>query len=70
MQKEEILKKANKDAKEDEVIFGSIYSEGGSTSYIYHNYQILKFNTLSGNKDLYIRVPSMNINDINKAESI
>ncbi len=67
---EEILKKANKDVKEDEVIFGSIYSDGGSTSYIYHNYQILKCNTLSGNKDLYIGVPSMNINDINKAESI
>lgn len=63
---QEILEKAHKDAKEDGIIYGDIYLDGGSGYYIYDDYSILKYNTLSGNKDLYIGVPSMNINDINK----
>lgn len=68
---EEILQKAIKDAKEDKIIFGDAYLDGGSTFYIYDDYQILKCNTLtvvqgkiSYIKDLYIGVPSMNINDL------
>ena len=63
---EEILEKANKDARENKTIFGDVYADGGSSFYIYNDYSILKLNTLEGNKDLYIGVPSMNINDINK----
>lgn len=66
---EEILEKAKKDANGDKTIIGDIYRDGGSTVYIYNDYSILKLNTLSGDgnygkKDLYIGVPSMNINDI------
>lgn len=68
---DEILEKAQKDAKVDRTIFGDIYLDGGSKFYIYNDYQILKCNaeTVTGNvmsyiKDLYIGVPSMNINDI------
>ena len=69
---EEILEKANKDAREDKTIFGDVYLDGGSSFYIYNDYQILKCNIISagiGNdvsyiKDLYIGVPSMYIGDI------
>ena len=69
---DEILEKANKDAKVDNTIFGDVYLDGGSSFYIYNDYQILKCNIISagiGNdvsyiKDLYIGVPSMYIGDI------
>ena len=60
---DEILEKANKDV-EDGIIFGDGYLDGGSRIYIYDDYSIIKLNTLDGNKDLYIGLPSMNINDI------
>ena len=63
---DEILQKARKDAKEDETIFGTTYLDGGSSLYIYNDYAILKLNTLEGNKDLYIGVPSMYIDDVKK----
>lgn len=61
---DEILEKAYKDVKENKTIYGDIYLDGGSSFYLYNDYQILKCNSLSGNRDLYIGVPSMNINDI------
>lgn len=61
---DEILEKAQRDARLNKTIFGDIYLDGGSSMYIYNDYQILKCNTLSGNRDLYIGVPSMDINDI------
>lgn len=68
---DEILEKAQKDAKVDRTIFGGVYADGGSKNYIYNDYQILKFNqesivenTVSYIKDLYIGVPSMNINEL------
>lgn len=63
---DEILQKARKDAKEDETIFGTTYLDGGSSLYIYNDYAILKLNTLEGNKDLYIGVPAMYIEDVKK----
>lgn len=63
---DEILQKAKKDAKEDETIFGATYADGGSNIYIYNDYAILKLNTLEGNKDLYIGVPSMYIDNVKK----
>lgn len=61
---DEILEKAQKDAIVDKTIFGDMYLDGGSSMYIYNDYQILKCNTLSGNRDLCIGIPSMDINDI------
>ena len=66
---EEILEKADKDSEKDKIIYGAVYRDGGSKVYIYDDYSILKFNTLSegkGSRDLYIGVPSMNINELNK----
>lgn len=61
---EEILEKAYKDVKENNRIFGDSYLDGGSSFYLYKDYQILKCNTLSGNRNLYIGIPSMHIEDI------
>lgn len=68
---DEILEKAQKDAKVDRTIYGETYLDGGSKFYIYNDYQILKCNAekiieneMSHIKDLYIGVPSMNINDL------
>ena len=70
---DEILEKAYKDANEKKIIYGDVYRDGGSKFYLYNDYSILKLN-IEGfdeeeivkviNKDLYIGVPSMNINDI------
>ena len=60
---DKILEKADKETKES-TIFGDYYADGGSRVYLYNDYSILKLNKLDGNKDLYIGVPSMNINDI------
>ncbi len=35
-------------------------------AYIYNDYAVLKLNTLEGNKDLYIGVPSMYIDNVKK----
>jgi len=63
---EQIMEKANKDANENKIIFKSAFLDGGSQIYLYDDYAILKFNTLSGNKDLYIGNPSMDINELEK----
>lgn len=63
---DKILEKAEKDAKEDRTILRSVYMDGGSRVYIYNDYTILKCNTISGDKDLYIGVPSMYIDDVRK----
>ena len=72
---DEILEKAQKDAREDKTIFGDVYLDGGSSFYIYNDYQILKLNTLQGIdsevppiKDLYIGVPSMYLGDIKRIQ--
>lgn len=72
---DEILEKAQKDAKVDRTIFGGVYADGGSKNYIYNDYQILKLNQesvfendITYKKDLYIGVPSMNISDLKKIQ--
>lgn len=60
---EEIIVKANKDL-ENEIIKGDMYKDGGSMIYRYEEYTILKYHTLDGNRDVYIGVPYMTINDI------
>lgn len=55
----EIISKANKDIKD-----AIVYKDGGSIEYHYPNYTIIKMHTEDGNRDVYIGVPKLNINDI------
>lgn len=60
---EEIIEKANKD-KEDGKITAEMYKDGGSMEYHYDNYTIVKFATLSGNRDVYIGTKNFRLTDI------
>ena len=59
-----IIKKANKDLN-TKVITGNLYKDGGSMIYWYKDYTVLKYHTLDRNRDVYIGIPKMNINDLN-----
>lgn len=78
---EEIIEKANKDVEKTEerysefeeyqsmlqiYPYSDMYKDGGSKMYYYEEYNILKCNTLSGNKDIYIGISEMKINDVLK----
>ena len=56
---EEIIAKANKDLPD-----AISYDDGGSIEYHYENYTIIKFHTLDGNRDVYIGIKNMTINDL------
>ena len=56
---EEIIAKANKDFPD-----AITYDDGGSVEYQYENYTIIKFHTLDGNRDVYIGIKNMTINDL------
>ena len=60
---EEIIGKANKDEK-DRKITAKMYKDGGSMEYYYDNYTIIKFATLSGNRDVYIGTKDLRLTDI------
>lgn len=60
---EEIIEKANKDEKEGK-ISSEMYKDGGSMEYHYDNYTIIKFATLSGNRDVYIGTKNLKLTDI------
>lgn len=60
---EEIIAKADKDLEEGKII-GEMYKDGGSMRYQYENYTIIKCNTLDGNKDVYIGMNGITINDL------
>ena len=49
----DIINKVTNEKTEEEIIL-NMYQDGGTVVYKYDNYCIIKFNTLSGNKDLYI----------------
>ncbi len=59
-----IIQKANKDEKDGKIKAG-MYKEGGSMEYHYENYTIIKCHSTSGNRDVYIGIPSMKLNDLN-----
>lgn len=59
-----IVQKANKDEK-DAKIKAEMYKEGGSMEYHYEDYTIIKCHSTSGNRDVYIGIPSMKLNDLN-----
>ncbi len=58
---EEIISKANFDLPD-----AVSYDDGGSIEYHYEDYTIIKCNTLDENRDVYIGVPEMTLNDIKK----
>ena len=60
---EEIIGKENKDEK-DGKITAKMYKDGGSMEYYYDNYTIIKFATLSGNRDVYIGTKDLRLTDI------
>ena len=60
---EEIIGKADKDEK-DGKITAEMYKDGGSMEYYYDNYTIIKFATLSGNRDVYIGTKDLRLTDI------
>lgn len=59
----EIIEKANQDLK-DKKITGDMYRDGGSMIYQYQNYTIIKCHTIDGNRDVYIGIPELTINDL------
>ena len=59
-----IIQKANKDEKDGKIIKAEIYKDGGSTEYHYENYSIIKVHKLDGNRDVYIGIPNMKLDDL------
>lgn len=60
---ERILEKAQDDADAD-LITATVFKDGGSTLYQYGTHTILKCNTVSGNKDVYIGPFGMQYDDV------
>lgn len=60
---DEIIAKANQDSDAGK-IDGEMYQDGGSMSYKYGNYTIIKVHNLDGNRDVYIGTPDMTMNDL------
>ena len=60
---EEIIAKANQDEK-DGKIKAEMYKDGGSMEYHYENHTIIKYNTLDGNRDVYIGTKNLKLTDI------
>lgn len=54
-----LIIKANKDFPN-----ATSYDDGGSVEYHYEDYSIIKVHKLDGNRDVYIGVPSMKLNDL------
>ncbi len=60
-----IVAKANKDL-DAKKIKGDTYKDGGSIIYQYDTYTIIKCHTLNGNRDVYIGIEGMSLNDVKK----
>lgn len=60
---EQIIEQAEKDSQND-VISSDMYKEGGTMIYFYDTYTIIKSHSLDGNRDVYIGVPEMRLNDV------
>jgi len=58
-----ILAKANQDVRNG-IIKSDIYKDGGTTEWYYENYTIIKCHSLDGNRDVYIGIPEMRLNDV------
>lgn len=58
---EDIIEKCDRDVEKG-IIPDILYKDGGSRIYKYDGYTIIKYNTLEGNKDIYIGTPDIDIN--------
>jgi len=58
-----ILAKANQDESNGK-IRSEMYKDGGTKEWYYEDYTIIKCNSLDGNRDVYIGVPEMRLNNI------
>lgn len=58
-----IVEKANKDLNEGNIT-GDMCKDGGSMTYQYSNYTIIKLHTIDGNRDVYIGTKDMTIHNI------
>ena len=60
---EQIINQAEKDS-EAGVIVSDMYKEGGTMIYFYDTYTIIKCHSTNGNRDVYIGIPKMRLNDV------
>ena len=60
---EQIIEQAEKDS-ESGIIVSDMYKEGGTMIYFYGTYTIIKGHSLNGNKDVYIGIPEMRLNNV------
>lgn len=60
---EQIMQQVKNDVSEGKAI-EDVYRDGGTKLYIYNKYSIIKGNSLDGNKNVYIGIPSMILDDV------
>lgn len=60
---EQIIEQAEKDS-EAGVIVSDMYKEGGTMIYFYDTYTIIKGHSSNGDRDVYIGIPKMRLNDV------
>lgn len=58
-----ILAKANQDESDGKIKSG-MYKDGGTTEWYYEDYTIIKCHSLDGNRDVYIGIPEMRLNNL------
>ncbi|MCL2859127.1 MAG: hypothetical protein FWF46_00860 [Oscillospiraceae bacterium] len=58
---EDIIEKAKNDGENGLLKYYDSYDDGGSRIYEYENYTIIKVNSLDGNRDVYIGMPTMRL---------
>ena len=58
-----ILAKANQDVS-DGKIKSEMFKDGGTTEWYYEDYTIIKRHSLDGNRDVYIGIPEMRLNNL------
>lgn len=59
----QIIEQAEEDSR-NEIIGSNMYKEGGTMEYYYKEYTIIKSNSLDGNRDVYIGIPEMRLNQV------
>lgn len=60
---DKIVSNANRDLNEGKIT-GDMYKEGGTMEYHYENFAVIKSHSLDGNRDVYIGIPEMRLNNV------
>ena len=60
---EQIIEQAEND-RNNGIIWSEMYKEGGTMEYYYGTYTIIKSHSTNGNRDVYIGIPEMRLNQI------